>query len=977
MPSQGFDYTGHWQQWPVPNNVKTIRVTVNGAGANAQHGGQVVGQLDLKDSDVLWIAVGGTGKVHNGHHGGEGGWPSGGNGGDGVNANGGDGGAGATFIRLNGSDGRLLCVAAGAGGDSGDNGDGGAGGADSGESGHRGSAGNNATGQATGGTQTQPGNKGVSSSGGQFDGHDAGTGALGHGGNGGDTGGFDGPGGGGGGQGYRSGGGGQGGSDGWAPGGGGAGGSNFVGSLSHSSTTRGGGNSGNGHVLVEWDVEAPANQRPSAPSLKNPDRGERLGDTSVTIKAELNDPDSTDANPVSVGMIVTLGKGSSLDNARTYSISDFVTAGKVASLRITGLAKATHYYAHIYAQDRAGNRSLNYTTADFYTNFPPDPPTLHLPSNGREMTGLGSTVFTWSHHDPDGGSQRAAQIRWRKTGGDWVTHDVINSQESYTANPGTFKSNTFYTWQVRTRDHFGDWGEWSDSFRFYISGSTRPPAQTSPIKDEAVASDQPVTLNWKFFDPDEGDSQWKADVRWRIQGQSDDEWITRFGSHTANPGTETKWTMPSGTFAYGYKYEWQVRTYDTLGGGLTPSDWSDSEFFRAIRTPGRDASADVVPSDEYQGALGCGSNRAYALVKGGKTLLGELTPCSMVKWTRLRDDISKCNVTLNINTDPKACELAAILRCWQHEIRVYRDDDSVWEGPITRIAYFRDRVEIEAWDVMAWVYRRIMKQGYNDTYPNLNTVVDRSAKLIINALSRDDPNVLRYLTRYDFDDDAKEARVKPDWSATAFEEVDEMAAKGGLDYTVVGRRIILWDTHRPIGRLPLMDDTCFSDPPIVTEYGMSYATQYGVTNNSGVWGEAHRDDDLTGPIEMLSSAYGQHAAADTKALTREKRDKLIETYTKQAQRNIADRYPLPLVARVPDNATLKPETPVSIRHLVPGVWIPLMVDHVCRPFSQWQKLDSIAVIQDSSGEQVQVVMSPAPDEGADPDRDQAIEDADA
>src|SRR6185436_18290223 len=100
-----------------------------------------------------------------------------------------------------------------------------------------------------------------------------------------------------------------------------------------------------------------------------------------------------------------------------------------------------------------------------------------------------------------------------------------------------------------------------------------------------------------------------------------------------------------------------------------------------------------------------------------------------------------------------------------------------------------------------------------DTYLGLLSVVRRAALLITQALAPFDPNVLPYLTALEFANDAKESRIVADWSRSCWEEVDDLAATGGLDYCTVGRRIILWDTHRPIGRLPEMRDGDFSDSP--------------------------------------------------------------------------------------------------------------------------------------------------------------------
>jgi hypothetical protein len=307
----------------------------------------------------------------------------------------------------------------------------------------------------------------------------------------------------------------------------------------------------------------------------------------------------------------------------------------------------------------------------------------------------------------------------------------------------------------------------------------------------------------------------------------------------------------------------------------------------------------------------------------------------------------------------------------------------VWEGPITRISGTHDALEIEAQDVMVYVYRRILRQGYNDAYRIINgqqvgmkTVVQRATRIIMNCLAYDDPNVLGYLTPVENSEDAKNSRVVNDFTTTAWEEIDNLAAQAGLDYTVVGRRIVLWDTHRPIGRLPEMRDGDFSDSPIVTEYGMSASNFFGVTNNDDVFGYATEvspgDDDAgpTGWLEQLASAYGQSEAdATSRELTRADKEQLKITLGEQAQRNLKGRWPPPLVVRIPDNSTLSADLNIGINQIVPGVWIPLRATDTVRKVSQWQKLDSMEVSEDSQGERISVVMSPAPNGGGDPDDD--------
>ena len=206
-----------------------------------------------------------------------------------------------------------------------------------------------------------------------------------------------------------------------------------------------------------------------------------------------------------------------------------------------------------------------------------------------------------------------------------------------------------------------------------------------------------------------------------------------------------------------------------------------------------------------------------------------------------------------------------------------------------------------------------------------------------------------------------------------------MAAHAGIDYCASGRRIVLWDTHNPIGRLPEMRDGDFSDSLVVSEYGMSYSNYFAVTNNNGIWGAAYPGGvdretlpGSTGWVEQLASSYGESEGPEAQqTLTKDGQKKLEKTFREQARRNISGRYPAPLVVRVPDNTTLSPDLNIGINQLVPGVWIPLRAERTVRKVAQWQKLDSVTVTQSAEGEKITVVMSPAPNAGQDPDADLA------
>lgn len=987
MPTNEYTFAGGWQQFDIPDDVEWVDVLLEGAGSGENPGGVVTGKLRVagKSRKRLSILVGEGGKQAGGATFGGGG-PSG----SGTSGAGWSGG-GACAIRMNSRTGALHAVAAGGGGASGDGGSGGRGGADIGEAGSAGTLDEPLNlGMATGGTLLQGGQGGRSGFLAALDGKDGNAAILGAGGAGGSTTLPSSVGGGGGGGGYRAGGGGVAGAVGAHPGGGGGGGSNYVGGLTGPQSNQGGGRKGGGRVVISWVKPGPANQPPTPPSEVKVGGDDYSADMPtmskgrVKVSAKLNDPNTEKR----LRLVVYYSPHSTFHQHKILT-SDPVNRGDRADVHLTGLTANTLYYLRLYARDPAGLLSTNYTSVRFWTDRPPGQPVQLLPSENATIGELDPIVFTWKHNDPDNpqvSHQKKFNLQWRRAGtavtraGDWSEVTYTTPSETYVGVRSDFKANTYYEWRVRTADEQDTWGPFSDTHSFYVEGTTTPPWAVFPSRGEAIDIAEDIAFTWLFRDPTEGAGQYSADLRYRAVGSSD--WVVRLGDATT-PGPIQSWRWTAGTLQPGH-YEWEVRTISSLLD--VSSEWSDPETFYVVATPGLDSQSVVPAVISVSDQLGSGHNRVHVYRRGGQVYVGEITDVQDLTYSRKRDDIGNAIINLaGVSEDSKP--LLRDIHCWTHEVVIFRDRERVWEGPITRITDPPGTFQIEAKDVMAYPYRRVMRQGYNDAYRIVNntqvgqrTVVQRAKMLLMNALAPDDPNLLAYLTTLDFPDDARESRSVDDYGKTTWEEVDSLAATGGLDYAVAGRRIILNDTHRPIGRLPEMRTQHFSDPPVISEYGMLLATDFAVTNNNGVYAvTTKREDGEPGPyglVEQLVSAFGEtEDTGTTETLTPEARANLERTLLVQAELGIAHRYPTPQVVRVPDNATLNPETPVRFNWLVPGVWIPLRAQGTLRSIAQWQKLDLVTVTQDASGEKVSVTMSPAPNQGEDPDQDTPVEEA--
>lgn len=351
----------------------------------------------------------------------------------------------------------------------------------------------------------------------------------------------------------------------------------------------------------------------------------------------------------------------------------------------------------------------------------------------------------------------------------------------------------------------------------------------------------------------------------------------------------------------------------------------------------------------------CENHTAMIFDRGGRTRLGVIDPLSSVSWQRVRDDISFGNIT---TTQPtmQCLQLLEQVEPNRHELVIFRGTERVWEGPITLIVYHRDSVEIEARDVMHYAYRTVMRASYNNNYPNITTTTQRAVNVLEGELIRKESlnppiNVLPYLVAVHSPDDSRTSRGTAPSQSTVFEDIDSMAAKAGLDYTVVGRSIVLFNTHTSLGQTQQVTEDDFIGDVIVTAYGMEHATKAWVNDGQGNIGYAGVDvDPYYGEWEILDSAYDEEKGSDAPTTS--------ELFS-QAERNLDGRNPVPLTVRVPEGSRLNPNGTLSIADLVPGVHIPLRATLTARVVNQMQKLNKVQVTEDPAGEVIAVSMTQA------------------
>lgn len=357
--------------------------------------------------------------------------------------------------------------------------------------------------------------------------------------------------------------------------------------------------------------------------------------------------------------------------------------------------------------------------------------------------------------------------------------------------------------------------------------------------------------------------------------------------------------------------------------------------------------------------VGCTNHSVMVYDRGGFTRLFQLEDVISVQWQRVRDDISVADVTIS-SPGPDCLRLLEQIEPGRHEMVLFRGTQRVWEGPITLLVEqqgLTPTVSIQARDVMHYAYRLIMRRRYSNAYPNIVTTVGRAENILRTELERreapnENPpiNVLPHLQVLTNSDMARTSRVTQAYQATVFEDMDSLAAYSGLDYTVVGRRIVLFDRHRALGRTPTVTQADFQGDVRISVYGMEMATFAAVTGGNGMFGISGGRDPYYGQWEILDSAYDEEA--DTAAPTQSE-------LNSQAVRNLSGRIPTPIQIRVPENAQINPNGVLTMDNMIPGIQVPVRAKLAIREVQQYQKLSKMQVNDDASGERIQITLVPS------------------
>lgn len=340
--------------------------------------------------------------------------------------------------------------------------------------------------------------------------------------------------------------------------------------------------------------------------------------------------------------------------------------------------------------------------------------------------------------------------------------------------------------------------------------------------------------------------------------------------------------------------------------------------------------------------------------RGGQRRIGMFPRPSRLTWGRVRDDISQATLTvIDLADDRPTRELVRTMRAVRHELQIVRDAQVVWEGPITLIEASEDSVTITARDVLWYASRYRLESTLDNTYPNINTCNDVIEAALLQWCGGADPynfNVQNWLTPISGPDDPQTSQVFPAKATTVWEVMDKLAEDGGVDYTVLGRRILWWDVHLRAATMRPLSDADFVGQLVTVEYGSELVTRATLTNSEGVTREYTADQewiDYYGIVDQVEAS--QDSDNDGEADT-----VVIGT----AKRRVEQGIPAPTRIRVPENVPITGQSDITFTELVPGTWAQITASRTVRPMSSWHKLHEVKVSVEAGVESINVTFIP-------------------
>lgn len=375
--------------------------------------------------------------------------------------------------------------------------------------------------------------------------------------------------------------------------------------------------------------------------------------------------------------------------------------------------------------------------------------------------------------------------------------------------------------------------------------------------------------------------------------------------------------------------------------------------------------------------------------RGGRNRWRQLVDLTSVSWGRTRDAFTDGQIVVSGRSCQQQASTITGIQPRRHELVIWRGNERVYEGPILRVTTYRDRAVIMARDVGEYLRGTALSEDYPwDTGEPVSAASALMTERVRHILNRELSTP--YSMIVGTGGAAHEVEV-PRWenldppanvqpymevrrSETLLTRSDTLAfemsvaehlqnlAEGGLDFTTVGRKILVWDSAQSVGRTRTLTDADFDGDTEITLEGTDH---FSISHVSAQRDEVPDEEEPAPeePAPSVGNAGGEHPYygvwTNIVSLSSEDGadDPTQDALNSQAQRDQVGRTPVPVDIRVPDGATLRLGPTLGINELVPGTTMPVRAAMNLRTIQQDQRLDKVTVTETAEGESIQVTLT--------------------
>ena len=326
---------------------------------------------------------------------------------------------------------------------------------------------------------------------------------------------------------------------------------------------------------------------------------------------------------------------------------------------------------------------------------------------------------------------------------------------------------------------------------------------------------------------------------------------------------------------------------------------------------------------------------------GGVDMSIDSQQLSRVEWAREIDQTARAKTTHILKgSSDDCCHDLALLEPWLSTITVTKNGGAVWYGWVSRVHYFRDRVEVEAVGALQWLRKRVPTGYYKETAD----LADHFAALWALCMEGSDVGV----EIVPFPTGVVELREMDDRAAyrTGWSIFREMADTG-LDAVEFGNQIYAGDLTAIVPTVELgIED--FRGDVALTKDGELYANQ-GVVDGA-------RSVNAVYPSGLTYPGAQPYPRIVDVIIDEQLQD---ITSARAAAKARVDYSPVvPRIVKATQDVALDPNSSIKPEALLPGGLVNLDTTGLCYAERESYRLGRVSVIVEGGAENTTIGLQP-------------------